>query len=53
MVPAEGLDPSILSASDLKSDVYANSTTQAYLVTPAGFEPGISSLRGWRPNLLD
>ena len=30
MVPAEGLEPSILSASDLKSDVYANSTTQTY-----------------------
>lgn len=53
MVPDEGLEPSILSASDLKSDVYANSTTQACLVTPAGFEPGISSLRGWRPYLLD
>ena len=30
MVPAEGLEPPILTASDLKSDVYANSTTQAY-----------------------
>ena len=29
VVPAEGLEPPILTASDLKPDVYTNSTTQA------------------------
>ena len=48
MVPAEGLEPSIPAASGFKPDVYTNSTIQAYLVTPAGFEPGISGLRGRR-----
>ena len=27
--------------------------TSSDVVTPAGFEPGISGLRGRRPNLLD
>ncbi len=30
LVPAEGLEPSILAATGLKPDVYTNSTTQAY-----------------------
>ena len=30
LVPAEGVEPSILAVSGLKPDVYSNSTTQAY-----------------------
>ena len=40
-------------APGLKPDVYASSTTQADMVTPAGFEPGISGLRVLRPDRLD
>ena len=29
VVPPEGVEPSILTAAELKSDVYSNSTTRA------------------------
>lgn len=42
MVSVEGFEPSILSASELKSDVYSSSTTRPYykVYTPA--------YNGWR-----
>jgi hypothetical protein len=40
----EGLEPSILAATDFKSVVYTNSTTRANLVSPAGLEPATYGL---------